>query len=99
MPAMRLQFLREKLNLATEDDDIFVHNLNNDLPVMVFRWFFRRAPSPPPPAAPEAPEEPPAEDRDRGRRSRSRSPIRRPQRGNKKNNKFDILPQFFCKSK
>ena len=31
MPAMRLQFLREKLNLATEDDDIFVHNLNNDL--------------------------------------------------------------------
>ena len=32
MPAMRLQFLREKLNLATEDDDIFVHNLNNDLP-------------------------------------------------------------------
>ena len=32
MPAMRLQFLREKLNLATDDDDIFVHILNNDLP-------------------------------------------------------------------
>ena len=32
MPAMRLHFLREKLNLANEDDDILIHILNNDIP-------------------------------------------------------------------
>ena len=32
MPAMRLHFLREKLNLASEDDDILIHILNNDIP-------------------------------------------------------------------
>ena len=29
---MRLHFLRENLNLATESDDIIIHVLNNDLP-------------------------------------------------------------------
>ena len=32
IPTMRLHFLRENLNLATESDDIIIHVLNNDLP-------------------------------------------------------------------
>ena len=32
VPTMRLQYLAENLRQATENDDIFVHTLNNDIP-------------------------------------------------------------------
>ena len=32
IPTMRLHFLRENLNLATESDDVVIHTLNNDIP-------------------------------------------------------------------